>query len=97
MPDAEYLQVLKFVARQAVQEKSMVVCPDRVKQFNKDFAEAVGDAAGLLVSAGGFALKEIFVTHTPWSPYLNRTAAVTYMIVEAYFHQQSFPIWSNID
>jgi glutathione S-transferase len=44
---------------QAVQEKSMVVCPDRVKQFNKDFAEAVGDAAGLLVSAGGFALKEM--------------------------------------
>jgi len=43
----------------AVQEKSLVVCPDRVKQFNKDFAAACGDAVGILTSAVGFALKEM--------------------------------------
>jgi len=43
----------------ALKEKSFVDCPDRIKQFNKDFATACGNAAGILTSAGGFALKEI--------------------------------------
>jgi len=42
-----------------LKEKGLVECPDRVKQFNKDFAAACGDASGLLTSAGGFSLKEM--------------------------------------
>jgi len=44
----------------AVQEKSSVACPDRVKQFNKDFAAAIGEVtAQLFISAGGFSLGEM--------------------------------------
>jgi len=42
----------------ALKEKGLVDCPDRIRQFNKDFAAACS-AAGMLSSAGGFALKEV--------------------------------------
>jgi len=52
----------------AVKEKSKVDCPVRIKQFNKDFAAACGDAAGMLTSAGGFALKEMLDTKLEQTP-----------------------------
>mmetsp|Transcript_45847 Transcript_45847/g.116567 ORF Transcript_45847/g.116567 Transcript_45847/m.116567 type:complete len:293 (+) Transcript_45847:73-951(+) len=40
-----------------VKEQSFVEVPERIRQFNKDFAQACS-AAGMLAQAGGFAVKE---------------------------------------
>jgi len=45
-------------AHEVVKEKSKVECPERIAQFNKDFAEAC-KSSEMLKAAGGFAIQEV--------------------------------------